>query len=170
MLDTANVIQPLAVSNCLEQALQDHLNKDKFENSPSANDFRHAFLQPKQGSSMTVGGTTLARKLRDQGAQKTGGTGGNQEDGIDPARRLEISGILNASLQVPMSDGRTKLSNQNALLSLLSQEDFKEMKTAIHGRMTAIDTRDGQIDSKEVKRTEMDALSQGVLSQAEDGN
>lgn len=81
------------------------------------------------------------------------------EDAEDPKerqRRLEISGILCASLNdyssLAIAANRaqvnktgmdtdnaaaTKLSNQNALLSLLSQDDFKALKNQIHGRMTA---------------------------------
>ena len=88
MLDNAkgtnmNINANVSGSNVLSQALQDHLSKAEFDMSPNANDFKHAFLRPqKEGSSVQVtsavgAGGNIARKLRNQGAKKTGGTGGN---------------------------------------------------------------------------------------------
>ena len=81
-----------------------------------------------------------------------------------------------------MLGGNTKISNQNALLSLLSQEDFTDLKKQIHGRSTDVtglqegktDVNDDLIikernneDEIKVKATDIDMQSQGILSQAE---
>lgn len=74
---------------------------------------------------------------------------------------MELSGILCSSIndfssqaiaknrfQKNKNDqnagGNTKISNQNALLSLLSQDDFKDLKQQIHGKITDVTGPEGQ--------------------------
>jgi hypothetical protein len=45
-----------------------------------------------------------------------------------------------------MLGGNTKISNQNALLSLLSQEDFTDLKKQIHNKITDVTVQDANDD------------------------
>lgn len=83
-----------------------------------------------------------------------------EEDQEHERQRMELSGILCSSIndfssqaiaknrfQKNKNDqaagGTTKISNQNALLSLLSQDDFKDLKQQIHGRITDVTGPEG---------------------------
>lgn len=194
--------------NALEQALQDHLNKEKYDPIDN-NNFDKYHLRAKNAGNQQIsenktaatnssGGNTMNFRSRmlvirknDQDKAMKSAEGDEEHE----RQRMELSGILCSSINDFSSQaiggknrfkknqndgnaaGNTKISNQNALLSLLSQDDFKDLKQQIHGKIADVAGPEGQDsliiqernDENEIKGQggDFDAQSQGVLSQAE---
>ena len=196
--------------NALEQALQDHLNKEKYDPAKQLmdNNFEKYHLRIKKvgnqqisenktaatnssgGNYMNFRSRKLVIRTNDQNNKHMKSA---EEDQEHERQRIELSGILCSSIndfssqaiaknrlqknQMADGGGTTKISNQNALLSLLSQDDFKDLKQQIHGKIADAPGPEGQDDltlqeRNDVSRiharaTDVDIQSQGVLSQAE---
>jgi len=123
--------------------LHDHLNKEKYE-TPAENYDKYLFYNRQKNKAGALG--YLSEQRTTITAANSIGVKAMEYDESE-RQRLELSGILSSSIndfsamqnRLQSEGENVKISNQNALLSLLSHDDFTELKKQIHTKITTED-------------------------------